>query len=242
MLSTGFKTDRGRYRDNNEDSLFVLPNQQMYMVADGVGGNRSGEVASRTAVSFVASYADSHPITEVPNEEQLQLYFLDCLSGANEAVCRLATENKSNDGMATTLVIAYINEDKGYVVNVGDSRAYLIRSGEILQITQDHTYVNELLMQGTITPEEARRHPERNMITRAIGGEKTVRPDFFRFDLKLGDVILLCTDGLFGELTDEVICATVEEEPSMHRLAARLVEQANLHGGKDNISVVCIRI
>lgn len=80
------------------------------------------------------------------------------------------------------------------------------------------------------------------MITRAIGGEKTVRPDFFRFDLKQGDVILLCTDGLFGELTDEVICATVEEEPSMHRLAARLVEQANLHGGKDNISVVCIRI
>lgn len=242
MLSAGFKTDRGRCRDNNEDSLFVLPNHRMYMVADGVGGNRSGEVASRAAVSYVASYVDSHSLDEVGSEEQLQLYFLDCLNGANGEVCRLAEENRNNAGMATTLVLAYINGEKGYVVNIGDSRAYLVRDGEIMQITRDHTYVNELLMQGSITPEEARRHPERNMITRAIGGEKTIRPDFFRFDLEPDDVLLLCTDGLFGELEDEVICRMVGEEPSMHRLASNLVEQANVHGGKDNISVICIRI
>jgi len=214
----------------------------MYMVADGVGGNRSGEVASRTAVSYVASYVDSHPLSRIQNEDQLKLYFLDCISGANEEICRMSAEDSDNSGMATTLVIAYLKDDKGYVVNIGDSRAYLIRDGEILQITRDHTYVNELLMQGTITPEEARCHPERNMITRAVGGEKTVRPDFFRFDLEPEDVILLCTDGLFGELEDQVICAMAGGESSMHQLAVRLVEQANIHGGKDNISVICIRI
>lgn len=242
MLSTGFKTDQGRCRDNNEDSLFVLPNHQMYMVADGVGGNRSGEVASRTAVSYVASYVDSHPLSQIQNEDQLKLYFLDCITKANEEICRMSEEESENSGMATTLVIAYVKDDTGYVVNIGDSRAYLIRDGEILQITRDHTYVNELLMQGSITLEEARRHPERNMITRAVGGEKTVRPDFFRFDVEPGDVVLLCTDGLFGELEDEVICAMAQGEASMHQLAARLVEQANIHGGKDNISVICIRI
>ena len=123
MLSAGFKTDQGRCRDNNEDSLFVLPNHRMYMVADGVGGNRSGEVASRAAVSYVASYVDSHSLDEVGSEEQLQLYFLDCLNGANGEVCRLAEENRNNAGMATTLVLAYINGEKGYVVNIGDSRA-----------------------------------------------------------------------------------------------------------------------
>ncbi|MBQ6949042.1 MAG: serine/threonine-protein phosphatase, partial [Firmicutes bacterium] len=133
-------------------------------------------------------------------------------------------------------------DEKGYVVNIGDSRAYLVRDGEIMQLTRDHTYVNELLMQGSISEEEARRHPERNMITRAVGGDPTVRPDFFRFDLEPGDVILLATDGLFGELEDEIICSMVSAEPSMHQLAADLVEAANIHGGRDNISVVCIRV
>ncbi|MBQ8589560.1 MAG: Stp1/IreP family PP2C-type Ser/Thr phosphatase [Firmicutes bacterium] len=242
MVSAGFKTDQGRCRDNNEDSLFILPNHRIYMVADGVGGNRSGEVASRTAVTYVASYADSHPLEEVRDEEELQHYFLECVTGANDEICRMASEDWQYSGMATTLVVAYLTEEKGYVVNIGDSRAYLIRGGEILQITRDHTYVNELLMQGSISEEEAKRHPERNMITRAVGGDASVRPDFFRFDLEAGDVILLCTDGLYGEVEDEIICQMVTKEPSMHQLAADLVEQANSHGGRDNISVVCIRV
>ena len=238
MLSAGFKTDQGRCRENNEDSLFILPEHRLYMVADGVGGNRSGEVASRTAVTHVASYVDSHPLDEVTDEDQLQKYFLECITGANDEICKMASEDWQYSGMATTLVVAYINNDKGYVVNIGDSRAY----HEIMQITHDHTYVNELLMQGSISEEEARRHPERNMITRAVGGDPTVRPDFFRFDLEPGDVILLATDGLFGELEDDRICEMVSKEPSMHKLAAELVEAANVHGGRDNISVVCIRI
>lgn len=242
MLSAGFKTDRGKCRENNEDSLFVLPNHRLYMVADGVGGNRSGEVASRTAVTHVASYVDSHPLEEVTDEQQLQKYFLECITGANDEICRMAAEDWNYSGMATTLVVAYIKEDKGYVVNIGDSRAYLVRDGEIMQVSNDHTYVNELLMQGSISEEEAKRHPKRNMITRAVGGDPFVRPDFFRFDLEEGDVILLCTDGLFGELEEETICRMASAESSMHQLAADLVEAANVHGGRDNISVVCIRI
>lgn len=242
MLSAGFKTDQGRCRENNEDSLFILPEHRLYMVADGVGGNRSGEVASRTAVTWVASYVDSHPLEAVADEDQLQRYFLECITGANDEICRMASEDWQYSGMATTLVVAYIKEDKGYVVNIGDSRAYLVRDAEIMQITHDHTYVNELLMQGSISEEEAKRHPERNMITRAVGGDPTVRPDFFRFDLEPGDVILLATDGLFGELEDDAICRMVSAEPSMHQLASDLVEAANVHGGRDNISVVCIRI
>ncbi|MBR2000735.1 MAG: serine/threonine-protein phosphatase, partial [Firmicutes bacterium] len=179
---------------------------------------------------------------EVTDEDQLQKYFLECITGANDEICKMASEDWQYSGMATTLVVAYINNDKGYVVNIGDSRAYLVRDHEIMQITHDHTYVNELLMQGSISEEEARRHPERNMITRAVGGDPTVRPDFFRFDLEPGDVILLATDGLFGELEDDRICAMVSKETSMHKLAAELVEAANVHGGRDNISVVCIRI
>lgn len=242
MLSAGFKTDQGRCRDNNEDSLFVLPNHRMYMVADGVGGNRSGEVASRTAVTSVASYVDSHPLDQVEDEEQLQRYFLDCFTGANRDICKLSAENRECFGMATTLVVAYLTEEKGYVVNIGDSRAYLVREGQIMQITRDHTYVNELLMHGSISEEEAKCHPKRNMITRALGDEQPIRPDFFRFDIEEGDVLILCTDGLFGELEDEQICNMAMTEPSMHKLAADLVEQANIHGGRDNISVVCIRV
>lgn len=242
MVSAGFKTDRGRRRDNNEDSLFILPQHRIYMVADGVGGNNSGEVASRTAVSYIASYIDSHPLQEIEDDDQLQKYFMNCVAGANEQVYQLAFRDCENAGMATTLVVAYLKQDRGYVINVGDSRAYLVRDDQILQITRDHTYVNELLMQGSISQEEARNHPEKNMITRAIGGEKTVKPDFFRFELFPGDVLLLCTDGLFGELEDQQICRMVRAEKSMHQLASDLVAQANVHGGKDNISVVCIKI
>ena len=242
MVSAGFKTDRGRRRNNNEDSLFVLPGHGIYMVADGVGGNNSGEVASRTAVSYVASYVERHPLSEVSDEEQLKKYFMSCITETNEQVYRLASLDCENAGMATTLVVAYVKEGRGYVVNVGDSRAYLVRGDQILQITRDHTYVNELFMQGSISAEEAKHHPERNMITRAIGGEKTVRPDFFRFDLFSGDVIVLCTDGLFGELEDGQICQAVQLQGSMRELAGDLVAQANEHGGKDNISVICIRI
>lgn len=242
MVSTGFKTDQGKRRENNEDALFVLPEQQFYIIADGVGGHNSGELASRMAVENIAEYVAAHPIDKLEGEEALRDYFSEALFCANRLIYEKAQNNPENTGMATTAVLAYIRDKKIYIANVGDSRAYLIRGEEIRQITEDHTYVNQLLLAGSITKEEAAVHPKRNMITRAVGGDRTVQPDYFQIDASLGDVLLLCTDGLFGEVPEEKIHSIVSAADSMHELAADLVNEANKRGGKDNISVICIRL
>jgi len=144
--------------------------------------------------------------------------------------------------MATTAVLCYLRSGWAYIVNVGDSRAYLVRDGVLRQATEDHTYINEMLKQGMITEEEAAKRPDKNMITRAIGGEKSVRPDFFQFEISSGDVIILCTDGLYGEVEEPRIASLAVQNKSMHGLAGKLVEEANRCGGKDNISVICIKV
>lgn len=242
MVSTGFKTDQGKRRDNNEDALFVLPEQQFYIIADGVGGHNSGELASRMAVGNLAEYVAEHPLDQVEDEGALMEYFSSALSGANRLIYEKARSNPENAGMATTVVMAYIRKDKIYIANVGDSRAYLIREGELRQITEDHTYVHQLLLAGSITKEQAAVHPKRNMITRAVGGDKTVLPDYFQLAALPGDIFLLCTDGLFGEIPDDELCRMALSADSMHDLAAEFVTEANRRGGKDNISVICIKI
>ena len=242
MISVGFKTDRGVRREGNEDALFVLPQQQLYIVADGVGGHNSGELASRMAVGYIAQYVALHPLTEVNGKSNLRRYFEKCFAGANELIYKKAQREGENEGMATTAVLCYLKEGVAYVVNVGDSRAYLMRKDGIRQITEDHTCVQSLIKSGLLTKEQAMAHPDRNMITRAIGGEPDVTADFFRFDTCPGDIILLCTDGLHGELESERIFELSKSAQTMHRLATELVDEANQRGGKDNISVICIKI
>ncbi len=242
MLRVGFKTDRGQQRSNNEDAFFVLPEQRVYIVADGVGGHNSGEIASRFAVQQIAEYVSKNQIPETQEEEALKNYLLKCLKQVNQQLYEMAKESRKNAGMATTLALVYINDAKAYVVNVGDSRVYLIRDRLIRQITEDHTYVNQLLKSGAITKEEAENHPKRNMITRAIGAEYDLSPDFYQFKVYEGDLLLLCTDGLYGELSENEINEMAQGRRSMHRLANDYVKEANERGGKDNITVVCIMI
>ncbi len=242
MISVGFKTDRGMRREGNEDALFVLPEQQLYIVADGVGGHNSGELASRMAVGYIAQYVALHPLSNISGKTHLRKYFEKCFLGANELIFKKAQREGENEGMATTAVLCYLKDGIAYVVNVGDSRAYLIRGEGIRQITEDHTCVEALIKSGLLTREAAQSHPDRNMITRAIGGEPEVTPDFFRFDTCPGDIILLCTDGLHGELDPDRICELSRNAKTMHRLATELVDEANQRGGKDNISVICIKI
>lgn len=242
MISVGFKTDKGNLRSGNEDSLFVLPDQQLYIVADGVGGHNSGELASRLAVGFMAQYVAMNPLSAVRNTKELKKYFQNCFAGANELIYSKALEGSEYAGMATTAVMAFLREEACYVINVGDSRAYLIRDGVMRQLTEDHTLVQSLINSGAITKEEALTHPDRNMITKAIGGERTVEPDFYRFKTYPGDVIILCTDGLYGEVEADKILQLATETKTMHRLAKLLVDEANEAGGKDNISVVCVKI
>ena len=242
MISVGFKTDKGPAREDNQDALFVLPDRNLFMIADGVGGQNSGELASRTAVGYMAQFAALHPIAQVRPGAELKAYFSTLLSGANELIYKKAASEPAHRGMATTAVLCYLRDSKAYVVNVGDSRAYLVRDGNIMQITSDHTLIQEMLDRGEITPQQAEEHPDKHVITRAIGGEATIRPDFYNFDIYPKDTIILCTDGLYGMVPEEEIAKLASRARTMHGLSRSLVDKANQCGGEDNITVVCIRI
>jgi len=242
MISVGFKTDKGISRDDNQDAVFVLPDRDLFMVADGVGGHSSGELASRLAVGYMAQFAALHPVAEAGEGDALKEYFMSLLSGANELIYSKASSEPGHRGMATTAVLCYLRGNRAYVINVGDSRAYLVRDRQIMKVTTDHTLIQELVDKGEITAEQAENHPEKHVITRALGGEPAVRPDFFSFETYPQDTIILCTDGLYGMVDEAIIARLASRSKTMHGLSRSLVDMANSNGGEDNITVVCIRI
>jgi protein phosphatase len=166
-------------------------------------------------------------------------YFLRCFRKINHDIRRAAESEPGNAGMATTAVAAYFDGDILYVTNIGDSRAYMIRDGGMTQLTEDHSYVADLINAGTLTKSEAREHPRKNMITRALGAGPEADPDFYHFEIEPGDKVLLCSDGLHGALTDDEICEALEGESDLNNLCKKLVQAANDKGGHDNITVVC---
>jgi protein phosphatase len=247
-MIVGFKTDTGKGRYNNEDALLILPKYGAFMVADGVGGQNYGEMASRKAVIGTQEYIEQNPIkdfSEVNKEEKskfLMKYFIDCFEKLNEDIMKLSVGKAGSEGMATTAVTAYIDGLELYVANIGDSRAYVMRDGVMNQISEDHTYVNNLVKAGTLTESEARVHPQKHIITKALGAEAVISPDFYRTELMKGDVILLCSDGLTGELTDEQIAELIIPSMDMNEVCRNLIKVANECGGNDNITVICIEI
>lgn len=238
----GFKSNTGVLRSNNEDACFVIPSHDVYIVADGVGGNNGGEIASRTAVRRIAEYVNENPVEQCISPEEIYDYFEKCLIETNLEIYTIGRENKENKGMATTAVVAYIRENKAYLANIGDSRAYLFHQGKLEQITEDHTYVNELLKRGVITTKEAENHNQRNVITRALGAEKNVQVDYFQYEMEKGDILLLCSDGLYGEVKDNRIAEILQQEKPMPKICSDLVDEAIQCGGRDNITVVCLEI
>lgn len=242
MIQVGFKSDRGIKRDNNEDACFVIPEDKIYIVADGVGGNNSGEVASRNAVKHIATHVKENPLDDANDRDAIKDYFLECVKETNAEICKIAEMSEHYKGMATTLVLAYVHENSAYILNVGDSRAYLFRNGALVQLTEDHTYVNELVKKQYLTPETAKKHPERNVITRALGAAGVVEPDIFEVKVMKDDLLLLCTDGLHGELEEEEISEILSSGKHMSELCDDLITAANLKGGHDNITVVCVKI
>jgi len=241
MIETGFKSNKGIKRKNNEDACFVLPEEQVYVIADGVGGNNAGELASRAAVSSVVKYVKEKPIAKADSDKALNKYFKKCIDRANKKIIEMASQEPEREGMATTLVVCHIRGSKAYFVNVGDSRAYINRQGKIFQVTEDHTYINSLLKLGVITPEEAKDHKQGHMITRALGAEDETEADFYETDIEDNDVIVLCTDGLYGEMDDERISRLISENEKMTDLANKMIIEANRLGGNDNITVVCLK-
>ena len=242
----GFRTDTGKQRDGNEDALLLLPKPGIYVVADGVGGQNSGEVASRKAVAGIENFLKANPLSGADRlegkyrENWLKSYFFRCLEKINSEIRKEAMSDPVMARMATTMVLCYLDIEAVYVVNIGDSRAYILRDGEITQLTVDHTYVNKLINAGTLSKSEARLHPQKNIITKALGSTKHTDPDFYRFDLHKGDRILLCTDGLHGELTDDEIAGIIKKNKDLNSICGSLVDAANKNGGRDNITVICI--
>jgi serine/threonine protein phosphatase PrpC len=233
-LEAGWVTDRGRVRQANEDCALVT--EDLFVVADGVGGHRAGEVASLTAVETVrASF----------NEATLDA-LVDAVQQANRAVWDKARSDPDLRGMGTTMcAVARVRDDDDEqlaVINVGDSRAYLLRQGELSQLTEDHSLVEEMVQQGMLTPEEALYHPQRSLITRALGLEPDVEVDHWRLIPYAGDRLLLCTDGLTNEVRDERIASTLRRLSDPQEAARDLLSQANTNGGNDNITVVIIDV
>lgn len=242
MVQIGFKCDRGVSRSNNEDACFVIPKDDVYVVADGVGGNNSGEVASRTAVSEIALKVNDTDMKKLKKPDDIFNFFDEAIKTVNDKIYTMGRESKELRGMATTIVVAYVRKGDLYLANVGDSRAYLLRHNVMKQITKDHTYVNELVEKGVITLEEAETHSQRNVITRALGAEPKVQADFYKFKIFKDDIILLCSDGLYGEVPVEDMTEILQVDKPMSEVCQDLVDKACQMGGRDNITVVCLKI
>jgi len=241
-MEVGFKSDKGLRRSNNEDACFVLLSDNVYLVADGVGGGNAGEIASRTAVNEIANYIASNPIEQATNKYAVVNYLQDCLDKANEKIFSQALKYEENKGMATTLAIVYAKDGRAYIANIGDSRVYLYRDTELVQLTEDHTYVNTLLKAGIISEEQAAVDERKNVITKALGADSTVEPDFFQVNIMEEDIFLICTDGLYDEVDSNEMIEILKEDVSMSDVCNKLIEKANGNGGHDNITVICLRV
>jgi protein phosphatase len=231
-------SDTGVVRDHNEDSFFCAGKEDtgLFVVADGMGGHDAGEVASRLAVETVCS-----SVREAAEKENDPIELIRrSILRANEAVVSEGTKNGSN--MGTTLGVVLVAENTAYIASVGDSRVYWIENGSVNQITEDHSLVAKLVAAGKLTREEARGHPKSNLLYRTIGSEENVKVDIFTIGLKKNGCLLLCTDGLWGEVTDEDIHQACATEKDIRTACARLIRMANEHGGKDNITAVIVRV
>lgn len=231
-------TDVGQKRQMNQDFLFTseepvgnLPN--LFVVADGMGGHNAGDFASRYGVSVLVEN-----VKKDKNFNPVKIIRAG-IEAANKEVLEQARRDASMAGMGTTMVVATVVGGYAYIANVGDSRLYLASNDQLTQITQDHSLVAEMVRLGELTPEEGRNHPDKNIITRAIGTGEEVRIDFFDMKLEDGEMLLMCSDGLSNMVDDEAIYSILKNEEYPDKAQA-LVNQANANGGKDNIAVILI--
>ena len=237
MNSTG-RTDTGRKRSNNQDSIFIsdtpvgpLPN--LYIVADGMGGHAAGDFASRYAINVVIDFIRKSTVRNPISLLKRALVY------ANSELYKEAEKDKEKSGMGTTMVAAVLTDKKLYVANIGDSRLYVIND-RIIQVTMDHSLVEELIRSGQLERNKGRNHPEKNIITRAMGSRGEAMPDFFEIDVNPGDKILMCTDGLSNMVEDDEIRDIVEDCATSEDAVSSLINRANYYGGNDNVSVIIV--
>lgn len=237
-MKTFSKTDIGMVREVNQDYVFVsdlpvgkLPN--LFIVADGMGGHKAGEYASRFTVEVVKDELAKS------TEDSPEAMIRQAITSANQRLLETARQDSKLEGMGTTLVVATVIERTLYFANVGDSRLYLLNH-DIKQVSKDHSLVQEMVRLGGIKQEDAKNHPDKNIITRAIGAKEQVEVDFYEYRLKKGDIILMCTDGLSNMVEDIEILHIVKGSRDIVEAVEGLINKANENGGKDNIGIVAV--
>ncbi|MCB0327438.1 MAG: Stp1/IreP family PP2C-type Ser/Thr phosphatase [Bdellovibrionales bacterium] len=253
IISCGI-TDIGRKRQRNEDSYLVNDKLGLYIVADGMGGHAGGEFASKIAVTTVEeiirgvdriksdvpdqTYLDT-PEDNIDGEEQERLR--DAISRAGNMIVRRAVEEPELKGMGTTATVMLVNDGNAYIAHVGDSRAYCIREGQLIQITEDHSLVHEQLKSGLITEEEAKTHQLKNIITRSVGVQEEVEVDTIVWKIMEGDYYIMCSDGLSNMVEDDQMLELVNGK-ELELSARELVDTANQKGGEDNITLILLKV
>lgn len=223
-------------RKNNEDYFLVDLKSKLFIVADGMGGHNAGEVASTLATDAVQKFI-SHHSQGVPAE-----IIEAAVQAANDKVLSHASSGTCREGMGTTLAVLWILDSTAYIAHVGDSRIYLIRNGIIKRLTYDHSLVQEMVEQGVLSEPEARKHPQRNILTRAVGRETTALVDVSQIPLESDDKLVLCTDGLSEILTDDQILDLIEIGSTVDATCSRLVNEVAQNGGTDNITAIVVSV
>jgi serine/threonine protein phosphatase PrpC len=250
MIEAFGRTDVGRRRKINEDSFLVSPETSLYAVCDGMGGHNAGEVASRMAVETISAFVERSAV----EKEITWPWGLDAglsfdanrlktaIRLANSRVFQAADNREELTGMGTTVVALLISGDHMTIGSAGDSRCYLVRDGQLKQLTRDDSWVSAALGEGILNSDDVEHHPLRNVITKAVGARDTIDLDLVEHELQPGDVVLLCSDGLHGMVSDQDIARILASPPdSLEEASARLVAAANEAGGRDNVTVVLLR-
>lgn len=237
-------SDKGIIREQNEDFWnIVLDNKGnpiAFIIADGMGGHMAGDVASRMAVEIISQ--EIYRGFEAINSSTTIGFLEKIVNLANDEIYKYALLNLNGTGIGTTLTLGLIHSGKITIAHIGDSRFYLIRGGTIQSMTRDHSFVGELVEKGVLDQEEARNHPLRNQITRALGYEKNIEIDFYNIDVKKGDIYLFCTDGLTVKVSSDELLTMLEQEKDLNVILKNMVELANQRGGDDNITAIIVKI
>lgn len=250
QVQIGSKTDIGRVRKNNEDACRVLSDLRLFIISDGMGGESHGELASEIAGDTITEYCSQNPEDVFapygealrPDLSEKTNRLAQAVRLANRRIFQAALDNPQFRGMGATVVTAWLDAERLSLVHVGDSRAYLLRSGALKPLTADHTLVAEQIRRGLIKPEESRLSKVQNVLIRALGAQATVELDATECTLLGDDVVLLCTDGLTRMVDDSEIAAALLESRDAQTSADRLVLLANEHGGEDNVSVIVVQV
>ena len=242
-MEIGAKTDIGKTRDNNQDAYYISQEGDnfLFVIADGMGGHKAGETASNMAVDIIGDSLNILLTKSNLSEKEIEDKIKASIHDANSRIYKKSMKDERFSGMGTTVTLAYIKDKDIFIGHAGDSRAYILRNNVLVQVTKDHSLVEELIRNGSISEEEAKHHPQRNVITRAVGSSSEINTDLIKEYKNHGDILLLCTDGLTSMLNDDEIKNSLLSNESMQKACEDLVRLSNDKGGFDNITILAVK-